>query len=180
MIGPITDETAVRAAAKLRRIPSVAGHHGLHHAARAGGIGDGRTGHAGEDDALQDVDLGEAAAEAAHQGVAERHEAVGHAADVHELGGQDEQRYREDDVVGVHAVEQLLCGRSHVQPRQEQVQDRAGDHRMADRQPEKGEGGDRDERDREGACQVHTPELALVGSNSSGATPRMACQAIQM
>ena len=60
----------------------------------AGGIGDGRAGHAGEDDALQDVDLGEAAAEAADQGVAERQEAVGHAADVHELGGQDEQRHR--------------------------------------------------------------------------------------
>ena len=60
----------------------------------AGGIGDGRAGHAGEDDALQDVDLGEAAAEAADQRVAERHEPVGHAADVHELGGQDEQRHR--------------------------------------------------------------------------------------
>ena len=53
-------------------ILAVPGHHDLHHLAGAGGVGDGRAGHAGEDDALQDVDLGEAAAEAADQGVAER------------------------------------------------------------------------------------------------------------
>ena len=162
-----------------RRVAAVAGHHDLHHAARAGRIGDGRARHAGEDDALQDVDLREPAAEAADERVAEGHQPVGHAADVHELGREDEQRHREDDVVRVHAVEQLLGGRAHVLACEQQVEDRARDHRMADRQAEKGERGDRDEREREGACEVHTPELALVGSNSSGATPRKACQASQ-
>ena len=72
----------------------------------------------------------------------------------------------EDDVVGVHPVEQLLRDRSHVKPGQQKIKDRARDHRMADRQSEKRESGDRDERKRERACEIHTPELALVGSNS--------------
>src|SRR3546814_10415661 len=70
------------------------------HLAGAGGVGDGRAGHAGEDDALEDVDLGEPTAEAAYEGVAEAQQPVGHGADVHQLRREDEQRHRQDDVVG--------------------------------------------------------------------------------
>src|SRR3546814_14579545 len=83
------------------------------HLAGAGGVGDGRAGHAGEDDALEDVDLGEPTAEAADEGVAEAQQPVGHGADVHQLRREDEQRHRQDDVVGVHAVEYLLGGGAH-------------------------------------------------------------------
>ena len=120
------------------------------------------------------------AAKPADQRVAERHQPIGHAADVHELGGEDEQRHGQDHVVGVHAVQQLLGGRPHVEARKQQIEDRACDHRMADRQAEKGQHRHRDDRERERAGEVHTPELALVGSNSSGATPRIACHASQM
>src|SRR3546814_20565024 len=68
-----------------RRILAVLRHHVLHHLAGAGGVGDGRAGHAGEDDALEDVDLGEPTAEAADDGVAEAQQPVGHGADVHQL-----------------------------------------------------------------------------------------------
>ena len=71
MIGPMTAVTAVSAAAKLGGVLAVLGHHLLHHLAGAGGVGDRRAGHAGEDDALHDVDLREPAAEAADQRVAE-------------------------------------------------------------------------------------------------------------
>ncbi len=162
-----------------RRVLAVLGHHHLHHLAGAGGIGDGRAGHAGEDDALHDVDVRKAAAEPADDGVAEAQQALGHRADVHQLRGQDEQRHGEDDVVGVHAVQELLGGRSHVEPGQQQIEDRAGDHGVPDRQAEEGKRGDRDDRDRERAGEVHTPDPALVGSNSFGALPNSACQESQ-
>ena len=82
-------------------------------------------------------------------------------------------------VVGVHAVEQLLGGRSHVLPGEQQIEDRPAIIEWPIGSPRKAR-RDRDERQRERACKVHTPELALVGSNSSGATPRMACQASQI
>ena len=81
-----------------------------------------------------DVDLRQAAPEAADHGVAEVEQPLGHGADVHELGGEDEQRHREDDVVRVHAVEQLLGGGAHVEAGEQQIEDRAGDHGVADRQ----------------------------------------------
>ena len=67
MIGPMTDDDGGQRGGEARRVLAVRGHHRLHHLAGAGGVGDGRARHAGEDDALHDVDLGEAAAEAADQ-----------------------------------------------------------------------------------------------------------------
>ena len=96
--------------------------------------------------ALHDVDLRQAAAEAADHGVAEVQQPLGHRADVHQLRREDEQRHGEDDVVGIHAVEQLLGGGAHVEAGEQQIEDRAGDHGVADRQPEEGERGDRDDR----------------------------------
>ena len=88
---------------------------------------------------LHDVDVRQAAAETADDGVAEAQQPVGHRADVHQLGREDEQRHGEDDVVGIHAVEELLGGGAHVEAGEQQIEDRAGDHGMADRQAEKGQ-----------------------------------------
>ena len=126
-----------------------------------------------------DVDLREPAAEAADERVAEAQQPLGHAADVHQLGGEDEQRHGEDDVVGIHAVEELLGGGAHVLAGEEQIEDRAGDHRVADRQAEEGQRRDGDDRERERAGEIHTPEPPWSGSGASGASPRSACQPSQ-
>ena len=57
-------------------------------------------------------------------------------------------------------------------PGQKQVQDRAADHRVGDGQPDEAQGDDGDERQREGTGEVHSPEVVLVMSISSGASPR--------
>jgi hypothetical protein len=158
------------------RVLAVLGHHPLHHLAGAGSIGDGRSRHARKDDALDDVDVGKAAPEPADHSIAEAQQALCHRADVHQLRSQDEQRHREDDVVVVHPVQQLLGRRPHIEPCQQQIEDRAGDHRVPNRQPEEGKYGDRDDRYRERAGEIHTPDPALVGSNSFGALPNTACQ----
>jgi len=119
--------------------------------------------------------MGEAAAETADESVAEAEQPIGHRADVHQLRGKDEQRHREDDVIGIHAVQELLGGRAHVEAGKQQIEDRAGDHGVPDRQAEKGEQRDRHDRDREGTGQAHTPDPTLAGSTASGADPRRAC-----
>ena len=70
-----------------------------------------------------------AAAEAADDRVAELEQPVHDAAGVHELGGEDEQRDREQQLACHHAVQQLLRRGAHVEARHEQPQDRAADHR---------------------------------------------------
>jgi hypothetical protein len=57
-------------------------------------VGDRGARHAGENDTLHNVDVAEAAAEAADQHVAEAQELVGHLADVHQLRREQEQRHR--------------------------------------------------------------------------------------
>ena len=51
----------------------------------------------------------------------------------------------------IHAVEQLLGGGAHVEAGEQQIEDRAADHRVADRQPEHAQGDDRHDGEREGA-----------------------------
>ena len=144
------------------RVFAVARHHVDHDAAGAGEVGDRRARHAGEDNALHDVDVAEPAAEAADQGVAEAQQAVGHAADVHQLGRQQEQRNGEQHPAVVEAVQQLLGGDRHVVPGQQHVEHRACDHRMADRQAEDRQARDRPQRQREGAGEVHGSGLTRV------------------
>ena len=105
MMGPITEDAAVSAAAKLARVLAVLRHHLLHQLAGARGVRERRARHAGEDDALHDVDVSEAAAEAPDERVAEAQQPLRDAADVHELGGEDEQRNGQQHVAAVHAVE---------------------------------------------------------------------------
>ena len=157
----------------------VGGHHILHDLAGARRVGDGRAAHAGEDDGLQHVDLRKPAAEAPDQRVAEGHEPFRHRADVHQFGGKDEQRHGKDDVVYVHPVQELFGGGAHVEPGQPQIENGAGDHRVTDRQAKQRQSGDGDDRQRKRTGEVHTPDPALVGSNSSGAEPRSTCQQSQ-
>ena len=124
------------------RIAVVARHHVDADAPGAGEVGDRRARHAGEDDALRDVDVAEAAAEAPDQHVAEAQQVVGHLADVHQLGGEQEQRHREQHVAVVQAVEDLLGRGAEVEACEQQIEDRAGDHRIADRQAEQAEAHD--------------------------------------
>ena len=79
------------------------------------------------------------------------------------------------DVARVHAVEQLLGGRAHVEPGEAAGR---GSSRAIIAwpigRPRRLSDDDRDDRERERAGELHTPELALVGSNASGALPRSA------
>ena len=121
------------------RIAVVARHHVDADAPGRGEVGDRRARHAGEDDALHDVDVAEAAAEPADQHVAEAQQLVGHLADVHQLGREQEQRHREQDVAVVEAVQDLLGRGAEIEAGEQQIEDRAGDHRIADRQSEQAE-----------------------------------------
>ena len=126
--------------------------------------------------ALHDVDLGEAAAEAADERVAEVEQPLGHAARVHDLGREDEERHREQDVARVHAVQQLLGGGAHVQagePAGRGSSRRSSRGRSAGRGSASADDARRCESEN-GLARLHTPELALVGSNASGAAPARA------
>ena len=145
MIGPITADAAVIGRRIAHRIAVVARHHVDADAPGAGEIGDRRARHAGEDDALHDVDVAEPAAEAPDQHVAEAQQVIGHLADVHQLGGEQKQRHGEQHIAAVEPVQDLLGRGAEVETCQEQIEDRAGDHRIADRQAEQAERQDREE-----------------------------------
>ena len=68
--------------------------------------------------------MAEAAAEAPDQHEAELQQPVGEAADIHQVGRQDEQRDREQHVAVEQAVEDLLGGGAEIEPRQQQIEDR--------------------------------------------------------
>ena len=144
MIGPITADAAVIGRGVAQRITVVARHHVDADAPGACQVGDRGAGHAGEDDALRDVDVAKPAAEAAHQHVAEAQQMVRHLADVHQLGREQEQRDREQHVAVVKAVEDLLGGGAEVEAGKQEIEDRARDHRIADRQAEQSEPKDHD------------------------------------
>jgi len=73
-----------------------------------------------------------------------------------------------------HAVQQLLgCG-AHVDPDRNSQRIEPPIHRQAERHPDDASRPDGDQREGKGAGQVHSPELVLVMSTSSGATPRTA------
>ena len=84
-------------------------------APNAGDVGDGRAGDAREDDSLHDRDMAQPPAEPADRGVAEAQETLRHRPDIHQLGGEQEQRHGEQHIAVIEAVEKLLGGRSHVE-----------------------------------------------------------------
>ena len=128
-----------------RRVPAVLGHHLDDQPAQAHRIRDGRPRHAGKDDGRDHVDVTEPAAKAPDQGIAEAEQAVAQRAHVHDLGGQDEQRDRQQRVAVVQALQQLFCGNAEVLAGHHQVEDRGAQHRQADRQAEQAEDDDDDD-----------------------------------
>ena len=172
MIGPMTDDTHVSAAANAGGyLPSrvIIDCIILPEAAASASA---------EPDMLEKMMLcttltwAKPAAETTDDRVAEVQQPVHDAAGVHELGGEDEQRDRQQQLAGHHAVQQLLGRRPHVDARQEQPENGPADHRVGDRQSDQAQPDDGEERKRKRAGQVHSPEVALVMSASSGASPR--------
>ena len=155
MIGPMMAAEAVIAAGIGDRILAVARHHADDDPADADGVGDRRAGHAGEDDVRHDVDVPEAAAKASHEHEAELQQPVGEAAGVHQVGGEDEQRHRQQHVAVEEAVQDLLGRGAEIEPGEEQVEDRRADHRQADRQAERRQHDQHDDAQREMAGHRH-------------------------
>src|SRR6185437_8585116 len=112
----------------------------------------------------------ETAAEAAHQHVAKAQKVVRHLADVHQLGGKQKQRYRQQHVAVVEAVEYLLSRGSKIEVREQEIEDRAGDHGIADRQSQQAKGKDAANCDRKGTVHRADPLPIWI----SGGWPRMA------
>ena len=105
-----TDRAGVR-----YRVSSVAGHHGDDDAADADRVGDRRSRHAGEDDVRDDADVAEPTTEPSDEYETEVQQAVGKAPGVHQIGGEDEQGDRKQDVTAVEAVQQLLGCRAGIE-----------------------------------------------------------------
>ena len=168
----MTDDAAVRGGGETRRVLAVLGHHDLHELARARRIGQRRARHAGKHDALQHVDLSQAAGEPTDDGVAEAHEPVHDAARTHDGRGQDEQRDRQQQEALVGAVEKLLGHSAHVHALEEQVQDGATEHDLAHGNTQQAEHEDGAERQRERTGEVHSAELFCSGEPSAGSLPR--------
>src|SRR6266700_2383607 len=105
--------------------------------------------------------MSEAAAEAPDERVAEAQQPFRDAADGHELGGEYEQRYRQQHEAVVHAVGKLLSRGPDIEAGHEKIENRTADHRVPDRQPEQGQGDYRHNAEREGAGGIHRPELTL-------------------
>ena len=92
----------------------------------AGRVRGRRARDAGEEDRQHDVDLRQAAREMPDQVARQPHQPIGDAADVHQVGGQQEERHREQDerVVG---VEGLLHEHHRRQPRLDEQDRQAGE-----------------------------------------------------
>src|SRR5690606_6358295 len=127
-------------------------------------IGDGRTGHAGEDDADEDVDLREAAAEATDEHLAEVEQAVRDAAGVHDVRSQDEQRHRQQHEGIIEPVEDLLAEQADVAPGREKIGDGGHDDGQGHRHAEDGEADEGDEREDEDGAHGSSPAFRASSS----------------
>ena len=116
-----------------RRIVAVARHQADDDLADARRVRDRRTGHAGKDQVGDDVDVAEPAAEAADDRHAELEQALADRAGVHDVGGGDEQRHREQHEAVVEALDVLLGGERQVLAVDREVGDRRHDHGQRDR-----------------------------------------------
>src|SRR5262245_40059571 len=73
-------------------------------------------------------------AEPANQHVAKAQKLIRHVADVHQLGREQEKRHCEQNIAGIETVQDLLGGGPEIETRQQQIEDGAGYHRIADRE----------------------------------------------
>ena len=110
--------------------------------------------------------MAEAAAEATDQHQAEAQQAVGQGADIHQVGGEDEERDRQQYVAVEQAVEQLLRRGAGIEAGQQQVKDGGQDHRMADRQAHESQRDDGDDGDCERAHAGRGPRRASQTSQT--------------
>ena len=140
-----TAETAVMAMEK-REVVALLGLRidedlGLARRVRRGGPGD-----AGEEHRQHHVDLRERSRPVPDHGARQRHQPVGDAADAHQVGGQQEERHRQQDerIVG---VEGLLREHHDRQPRLDQQDRQAGEAQR------EGDGHAHDEQAKEDAEQ---------------------------
>ena len=153
------------------RIATVSGHHADDDAPDPDGVGDSGSRHARKNHVRDHVDVAEATAKATDKHKTELQQAVSQATDVHQVGSQDEQGNSEQDVRIEQPIEDLFGSGAEVETRQQQIQDRAGDHGMADRQAQDAEQNDRD--DAAGKRRGHRHSGSWAGSLSGGFAPRI-------
>jgi hypothetical protein len=103
-------------------------------ALKAGGVGDGRAGHAGHNHVRDDVHMPQAAADMTDQVLAELKQPAGHAAGIHQVAGKDEKRDRQQGEAGRAGIHP---GRHHDQmlrfSEDDEKQGRRQTHRDGDR-----------------------------------------------
>src|SRR5262245_48780663 len=87
-------------------------------------------------------------AEPTHQHVAKAQQLVRHLADVHQLGGKQKQWHRQQYVAVVKTVEYLLGRGSKIELCQQKIEDRAGDHGIANWQSQQAKAKNGANRDR--------------------------------
>ena len=106
MMGPMVDEAAVTGGAEFPVVPFVG--HGLDFdGSQTAGVGDGRSGHAGEDNAGNDIGMAQAPGNETDQGRGEAEKAVGDTAGIHQITGQNEEGHRQKSELvdsGDHAL----------------------------------------------------------------------------
>ncbi len=119
----------------------------------------------------------ETAAEATHQHQAELEQAIGQAAAVHQVGGQDEQRHRQQHIAVEQPVQDLLTRGAEVEAGDQQVEDRRADHRQPDRQSERGQRNQRnDAKSKVAGHHTWSPSVSTPGCGNGA--PRQAFHAI--
>ena len=102
------------------------------HLADSRGVGDGRTGHAAEDQRYDHVHIRQGPTASTDEGFGEGEHGVGDFARVHHVGGEDEQRYGHEHIPGVQRSHRLSDNESDIASGVEQVIDACGQHAVGD------------------------------------------------
>ena len=162
---------------RLRPVPRT-----LHRAdldrAGAGRVGDGRTRHAGEDQARQNAGLRIAAAQRAHHRRGEAHNAIRDARRAHHVAHEDEQR-RRNERKRVHRLRHLLRHDSGGQARQQHESQRRQTH--CGKQRHAGEDDEQPRRadlDHQGGQWIFAPMSGSAGRFRCHTASAAACSAI--
>jgi len=127
------DGAGGRNCAAERQIVAVLFHCVYLHRADAGSVRDGRTGHAGEDERDQHVDVGQGAAPFADQGLGKVEHDLGDLAAVHDICREDKERYGDEHIAAVKHSHDLPHDQANVGLIPGQVEDAGGNHPVGDR-----------------------------------------------
>ena len=117
------------------------------------GVGDGRTGHATEDQRYDHVHIRQGPTASTDEGFGEGEHGVGDFARVHHVGGEDEQWYGHEHIPGVQRSHRLSDNESDIASGVEQVVDACGQHAVGDGNVE--QEGQHQHDDRNPQRQVH-------------------------